>query len=98
MSKINHKLIDNTKIALREALEHLTKLSDGYVDSLVEKIPSRFSDDYSTNPDAVVNPYPLIQDMANSMDKRLSQFITDFHAGKKDEAALSVVKKPRWDS
>lgn len=97
MSKINQKAIDNTKMALREALEHLTKVSDTYVDTLVSKAPSHFADE-GANPDAVINPYPLIQDMARLMNKKLEEFITDFRRGNGEQPLPSRSKKPILDS
>jgi|SRR5579863_7763286 len=103
MSKLNHKLIDETKLGVKEVLKHMDKLSDEFVDFLVRSQPDRFKLVEGADDKSVISPFGIIPMLSKQLEHKFQQFLKEMTPEMKEEvkrqaAILEFEKKPKFDN
>lgn len=107
MSKLDHKVIDETKEAVIEVLKHMNELSGSFVDFLVQSKPSLFEQKEGAKETTCLNPFIIVELLNKQLETRFNEFRKDPEAMKglglapEQEKSGDVVefpKKPRLDS
>lgn len=101
---LNHKLIEDTKLSVKEVLRSMEKFTDNFVDFIVQSKPELFKLDETKGDDAgVMNPFVIVELLSKQLETKFDQYTKEVLGKPAEKKSGDVVqfpgdKKPKFDN